>query len=235
MVRWSTSRHKSGLTDGATADMTSAAGLRDTAASRPQAQASDADPGVSYRERLIAGLAASIKEQGFRDTKIADIVRHARTSRRTFYAEFASKEECYVALLEALNEGLRDQIAAAVDPALPWQAQVRQAVVAYVDNVASEPALTLSWIREMPALGNISRELQRRAMDALADLLLRLANSEQFRRAGTVPMTRPLAIILLGGIRELTAAIVEDSGDIHDLTEVTVEAATALLRPRPPL
>jgi hypothetical protein len=44
-------------------------------------------------------------------------------------------------------------------------------------------------------------------------------------------MTRPLAIILLGGIRELSAAILEDSGDIHDLTEVAIQAATALLRP----
>jgi AcrR family transcriptional regulator len=191
------------------------------------------DPATPFRERLIEGLAASIKERGFRDTKIADIVRHARTSRRTFYAEFATREECYIALLEMMNEALRDRIEAAVDPAAPWQAQVRQAVVAYVDNVASEPAVTLSWIRELPALGSISRQVQRRAMEELSDLLIRLANGEQFRRAGTVPMTRPLAMILLGGVRELTAAIVEDSGDIHDLTEVATEAATALLHPRP--
>jgi AcrR family transcriptional regulator len=191
------------------------------------------DSATSFRERLIEGLAASIKERGFRDTTIADIVRHARTSRRTFYAEFATREECYVALLEMMNVALRDRIEAAVDPTAPWEAQVRQSVVAYVDNVASEPAVTLSWIRELPALGSISRQIQRRAMEALTDLLIRLANGEQFQQAGTVPMTRPLAIILLGGIRELTAAIVEDSGDIHDLTEVAVEAATALLRPHP--
>ena len=47
-----------------------------------------------------------------------------------------------------------------------------------------------------------------------------------------MPVTRPLAIILLGGIRELTASTVEDSGDIRDLTEVVVQAATALLQPR---
>jgi AcrR family transcriptional regulator len=190
------------------------------------------EPGQPFRQRLIEGLAESIKEQGFRDSKIADIVRHARTSRRTFYAEFASKEECYVALLDLMNAELRDRIAAAVDPAAPWQEQVRQSVVAYVDSVESEPAVTLSWIRELPALGTVGRQVQRRALDALTDLLVELANSEQFRRAGTVPMTRPLALILLGGIRELTAVIVEDSGDIHDLTEVAVDAAIAMLRPR---
>jgi len=191
------------------------------------------EPAPSFRQRLIEGLAESIKERGFRDTKIADIVRHARTSRRTFYAEFASKEECYVALLDVMNAELRECIAAAVDPAAPWPDQVRAAVLAYVDSAASEPAVTLSWIREMPALGEVGRQVQRRAMDALTDLLMRLASNAQFRGGGAVPMTRPLALILLGGIRELTAVIVEDSGDIHDLTEVAVDAATALLRPRP--
>jgi AcrR family transcriptional regulator len=207
--------------------------LRDAAAPPPDVGAAGAGNGGSFRERLIGGLASSIRERGFRDTTIADIVRHARTSRRTFYAEFTSKEECYVALLDALNEALRAQIAAAVDPEASWERQVRQAVVAYVDNVASEPALSVSWIRELPALGTLGRQVQRRAMEVITDLLLQLDTNEGFRRAGTVPMTRPLATILLGGIRELSAAILEDSGDIHDLTEVAVQAATALLRPPP--
>ena len=207
--------------------------LRDAATPPRDLRANGAGDSFSFRERLIEGLATSIRERGFRDTTIADIVRHARTSRRTFYEEFASKEECYVALLEALNEALRIQIAAAVDPAAPWELQVRQAVVAYVDNVTSEPALSVSWIRELPALGTLGRQVQRRAMEALTDLLLQLDTNEGFRRAGTVPMTRPLAMILLGGIRELSATILEDSGDIHDLTEVAIQAATALLRPPP--
>lgn len=205
------------------------AGLRETAPLHGAAVTED----PSFRERLIQGMAESVRERGFRETTIADIVRHARTSRRTFYAEFASREECYAAMLERMNEALREQVAAAVDPAAPWQAQVRQAVLAYVDNSAAEPALTVSWIRELPALGTLGRQVQRHAMDALAGLLTELAGSAPFREAGTVPMTRPLAIILLGGIRELTAAIVEDDGDIHDLTEVAVAAATALLRPPP--
>jgi AcrR family transcriptional regulator len=188
---------------------------------------------TSFRERLILAMAESVRARGFRETTIADVVRHARTSRRTFYAEFASREECYAAMLERMNEALRGQIAAAVDPAAPWQAQVRQAVLAYVDNSACEPELTVSWIRELPALGMLGRQVQRHAMDALAVQLIELAGSARFREAGTVPMTYPLAIILLGGIRELTAAIVEDDGDIHDLIEDAVAAATALLRPPP--
>jgi len=158
-------------------------------------------------------------------------VRHARTSRRTFYAEFTSKDECFVALLAATNERLRRRITQAVDPAAPWERQVRQAVEAYVESVASEPAITLSWIRELPALGMIGRQVQREAMDTLTGMLFLLADNDEFRRAGTRPVSRPLALILLGGLRELTATIVEDGGDIRDLTEAGIQAAASLLGP----
>jgi AcrR family transcriptional regulator len=52
--------------------------------------------GHPFRRRLLEGLAESITERGYRDTTIADIVRHARTSKRTFYQEFSSKEECFI-------------------------------------------------------------------------------------------------------------------------------------------
>ena len=63
------------------------------------------DPAFSaFRDRLIDGLAASIGERGYRDTTVADIVRHARTSKRTFYEQFASKEDCLIELLRRNNE-----------------------------------------------------------------------------------------------------------------------------------
>ena len=51
---------------------------------------------TSVAERLLDGLASSISERGYRETTVADIVRHARTSKRTFYEQFAGKEECLV-------------------------------------------------------------------------------------------------------------------------------------------
>lgn len=184
-----------------------------------------------FRQRLTEGLAASIRERGYRETTVADIVRHARTSRRTFYAEFPNKDECYLALLYATNQIMRRQIEAAVDPTAPWRQQVRQAVDAYVGAVASEPEIMLSWIRELPSLGALAHAVQREAMDSMTQMLLSLTDNEVFRRAGAGPFSPPAALLLLGGIRELTATIVEDGGDIHDLTEVATTAATAMLAP----
>ena len=187
--------------------------------------------GVSFRQRLVEGMAASVRERGYRETTVADIVRHARTSRRTFYAEFSSKDDCYIALLYATHAQMRRYIEATVDQTAPWQRQVRQAVEAYIEAAASEPAIMLSWIRELPALGTVARTVQREAIDLLTEMLLRLTDTEVFRAAGAGPLTRPLALLLLGGIRELTAMTLEDGGEIHQITEVVTAAATALLTP----
>src|SRR5689334_10140256 len=159
----------------------------------------------AFRDRLIDGLGESIGERGYRDTTVAHIVRHARTSKRTFYEQFASKEECLIELLRRNNENLIANITAAVDREADWQHQVRQASVAYVDHISSRPAITLAWIREAPALGLVARPLNRLAMEALTDMLVDLTDSPGFRRAQLTPISRPLALILLGGLRELTA------------------------------
>jgi AcrR family transcriptional regulator len=186
----------------------------------------------AFRDRLIDGLGASIGERGYRDTTVADIVRHARTSKRTFYERFASKEECLIELLRRNNEDLIANIQAAVDPEADWQQQIHQAAVAYVDHIGSRPAITLSWIREAPALGVVAQPLNRRAMEALTDMLVNLTDSPGFQRAGLAPISRPLALILLGGLRELTAMLVEDDRDVQAIVAPAIEAATAILGPR---
>jgi len=183
----------------------------------------------AFRDRLLDGLATSIGERGYRDTTVADIVRHARTSKRTFYEQFASKEECLIELLRRNNEDLIASIQAAVDPEADWLHQIDQAAQAYVDHIGSRPAVTLSWIREAPALGAVARPLNRRAMEALTDMLVGLTDSPGFRRAELTPISRPLALILLGGLRELTALFVEDERDVQGIVEPAVAAATAIL------
>lgn len=185
-----------------------------------------------FRLRLLEGLAASIGERGYRASTVADVVRHARTSKRTFYDQFASKAECFLELLRADIEKLGESIAAAVDPEADWHRQIRQAVEAYVGHMEARPAITLSLIRELPSLGDVARPVQRRGVQLLSNLLIDLSASPGFRRAELPPLTAPLAVILLGGLRELTALSVEDGRPVRDIVEPAVDASIALLGPR---
>jgi AcrR family transcriptional regulator len=189
----------------------------------------DAD---TFRRRLLDGLAASIAAEGYRNTTVADIVRRARTSRRTFYEHFSGKEACFVALLTDANAAMIRQISAAVDPSEPWQEQVRQAVRAWLAAAESEPALMVSWIRDVPSLGAPARRLQRDVMEAFVVMIQTRCDTEEWRAVGAGPVSRQVAVMLLGGLRELIATAVEDGGRIGDVTEVAVRASIALLDPR---
>ena len=186
-----------------------------------------------FRQRLLDGLAASIAERGYRASTVADIVRHARTSKRTFYDQFPSKEQCFLELLHADVGQLAEAIRDAVDPDADWQAQIRHAVQAYVDHIESRPALTLSWIRELPSLDAAARPFQRRGMQLLTSLLVNLSGSPGFAKVGVPPLTRPKAVILVGGLRELTALAVEDGRSVREVVEPAVDASVALLGYRP--
>ena len=187
---------------------------------------------AEFRRRLLEGMAAAVRDGGFRDSTVADVVRHARTSRRTFYEHFPSKQACYIALLQEANAAMVRRIAAAVDRRAPWDAQVRQAIEAWIAVAQSDLPLTMSWIRDLPSLGSDARHLQREALEAFVVLIQNLSDTSELRAAGVAPPSRQLAILLLGGLRELIATTVEDGGDIGDITEVAVRATQALFGPR---
>jgi len=179
----------------------------------------DCKPGTGpenqdFRERLLQGMAAAVRERGFRDATVADVVRHARTSRRTFYAYFPDKQACYIALLQEANA-----------------AMVRQAIEAWIAVAQSDLALTLSWIRDLPSLGADARHLQREWLEAFIVLVRELTDTPELRAAGVAPPSRQLMILMLGGLRELIATTVEDGGDIGGITDVAVRATQAMLGP----
>ena len=57
----------------------------------------------SQRARLVEGMIQAVAEKGYAAATVTDAVRAARVSRGTFYAQFASKEECF---LEAYKYGI---------------------------------------------------------------------------------------------------------------------------------
>src|ERR1700743_2502401 len=107
---------------------------------------------AAHRDRLIAAMATSIEEKGYRETTVADVVRIARTSRRSFYEHFVDRDACYLALFDAVNDALMAAVAAAINVEEPWERQIDKALGSYLDAVAAQPGLSQSFVRELPAL-----------------------------------------------------------------------------------
>ena len=94
--------------------------------------------GTEHRARLLEGMARAVAAKGYADTTIADIVREASVSRRTFYENFADKAECLTALYEAASGNAIAVLRAAIDPHSDWEAQVEQAMAAYFGVLVQE-------------------------------------------------------------------------------------------------
>jgi AcrR family transcriptional regulator len=95
----------------------------------------------NQRERLIAGLAEAIAENGYAGTTIAHITRHAAVSRRTFYEHFASKDECFVAAYDTVMAELRERVGQAFEEAADWPHAVKAGIGAMLRFLAAEPNL----------------------------------------------------------------------------------------------
>jgi AcrR family transcriptional regulator len=192
--------------------------------------ASDGGP-AGHRDRLIAALAVSIREKGYRDTTVADIVRLARTSRRNFYEHFDERDGCFLALFDATNQAMLEQIAAAVDADRTLDDQVDCAVDAYIANVSEQPALYASFVRELPALGGEGAKRGQVTLERFAEMLIGLVDAG--RRAQpdfTAPeLDMDTAIIIVGGLRELLVISLHQGRDTRELRASVGSTIKAIL------
>jgi AcrR family transcriptional regulator len=174
---------------------------------------------TSHRERLIAAMATSIMERGYRETTVADVVRIARTSRRSFYENFADRDACFLALFDATNDEMMRQIAQAVAPDEPLEDQVDAAVDAYIDNVSRQPALYASFVRELPGLGRAGADRGLATLERFAAMLVELVDSGRAVQPEIAarPLTMDTAIIIVGGLRELAVISLQRGRDVREL------------------
>lgn len=189
-----------------------------------------ASPSTStvHRSRLLEGMARAVAARGYADTTIADIVREASVSRRTFYENFADKAECLIALYEVASGNAITVLRNAIDPHSDWQAQVEQAMGAYFGVLERNPVLLRTLFVEMLGLGAPGLAARRRANQQLADLMLDVVNNRPGERLRKAPLQPMMAMAVVGGINEMVLQSIEQ-GRANDLQEL-VEPAAMLLR-----
>lgn len=175
-----------------------------------------------HRSRLLEGMAHAVAQKGYAETTIADIVREASVSRRTFYEHFATKAECLIALYGAASHNALQVLRDAIDPSHDWEEQVERALAAYLGCMAANPVLMRTLFVEILGLGPEGLAARRRVNQEIADYMLAVVN-------GAAPgrITPDLAMAVVGGIHELVLQAVED-GRVSELPALT-KSATALV------
>ncbi len=127
----------------------------------------------NQRERLIAGLAEAVAENGYAGTTIAHITRHAAVSRRTFYEHFNSKDECFVAAYDTVMTEFSERIEDAFQQESEWPQAVRAGLAAMLSFLAAEPNLARLSMVEALVAGPVVVERYDAAIRGLVPLISR--------------------------------------------------------------
>ena len=181
-----------------------------------------------HRSRLLEGMAHAVAAKGYADTTIADIVREAAVSRRTFYEHFSTKAGCLVALYEAASHNALKVLQGAIDPGHEWQTQIETALAAYLGAMAQSPLLMRTLFVEILGLGTPGLAARRRVNQEIAGFVLGVVNAKP--GGGAQPLSPGMATAIVGGINELVLEYIEQDriGQLGDLVGPASELVRAV-------
>jgi len=189
-----------------------------------------------HRMRLMEGMAAAVSEKGYAATTIADIVRHSRVSKRTFYEHFADREACLLACYADGSELALRAVAEAARAGDSWPLQVRAATRAYLAALQARPALTRTLLVEVLGAGPRALQLRRAVLRRFAKLLCDLVEAGRRDHPEVRELTPAMSIALVGGINELVLSTVEQGGTerLDELEETIAGLVHSVLQPTVP-
>lgn len=185
------------------------------------------------RDRLLLAMGESIIDQGLTNTVVADIVKRARVSRRTFYEEFSDRTECFLELCERTSAVAREVIDAAAEPELPWEEQTRRAVDAYFAFMSADGALTRSMLFEIYGLGERGMTAHRRVHHRFTDQLFQLAARARKKEPAMRPISYAMSSAAVAAIYELILMLGEDPAQItiDEARETAIQLILAVAAP----
>jgi AcrR family transcriptional regulator len=182
-------------------------------------------------------MAEVVAEKGYGPTTVADVVNRAGVSRRTFYEQFADKEDCFLATYGMGAELMLTRIRQAVEhlPEADWRARARAGVETYMAVLAEEPEF--AWATHIEILGAGAAALERRAVviGVFAQLWQGLHARARQDEPDRIPELPPeVFATLTGGLEELVRERLRTQGaqSLPDLAASVLAAALAILGDR---
>ena len=166
----------------------------------------------SARDRVIGGMLTAIEEKGYAAVTIADIVRLAKVSKRTFYESFGTKEACFCAAYVAVSAEMLKAIEAAATSD-DWTKRIDQSVRAYLELLESRRVLSRTFLLEIHAAGPMALRARRDVHGRFAELLREQVARARKEDRSIATLPPKLAVALVGGVNELVLVALENEGE----------------------
>ncbi len=187
---------------------------------------SRADVLGSQTGRLLLATASAVSELGYANTTVAEIIRRAGVSRKTFYEVFADREAAVLAVFTGVEHMLSRVTAATMTHEDPVQ-MIRGALRVFLDALAAQPEFTRMLIIEAPAAGPRIRQRRNQAVRDFAAAVTARVNEVRERHPGYAPTSPDLVVGALGGVLEVCAQHLSP-GEVRDLPALLPTLSTLM-------
>lgn len=187
-----------------------------------------ADRRDTQRLRLFRALAELTRQVGWNAVTATKLARRAGVSTKTFYEQFADKEQCLLELYEAMTARAVSSLASGSPSGSEWREQLRLTLERWFELLAAEPDFTHLYALD---IWNASPASRRLALQNTSTL------TAQLRQANVAARTEDAAVdrldetelqMLAGAVHRLVVlAAIEDR--IEQLPEVAPAATRTLL------
>jgi AcrR family transcriptional regulator len=119
---------------------------------------------LQQRLRLRVAMIEAIAANGYRETRVADVIARAGVSRKTFYENFDNKQDCLLSTFDAIAAQLARRIEQVFRETDGWPDGIEAAIAALFTSAIENPgALRLSLL-EIATVGPPGIERRERAM-----------------------------------------------------------------------
>ena len=181
------------------------------------------DVATTQRNRILTAFAEVLVERGYADTPVAAILQRAGVSRETFYQQFSSKQDCFVAALEETVGQLGAALIGGPAGGSPLE-RFDRLLGRYLAVLAADPATARLFLIETYAAG--PEAMRRRvAMQAqFADGIAAIFGARSARR-------RAICEALVGAVVSMVTArfVADDVAGLAAIRRPVVELAAATL------
>ena len=189
------------------------------------------------RQRLLRAAAAEFARRGYSGASSESISRRAGMSKATFYAHFANKEDCIIALFDRAAEVLTEAMAQAARDAGTENAagRMQAGTRAFLTSLAQHPEFAQTLLVEIIGAGPRAAQRRDQILQVFADVID--SENEAAARRGLSPrFASPHdAFAIVGAITELISRQVRlgQPKDVLELAPVIDRVISGMLTAGP--
>jgi AcrR family transcriptional regulator len=123
------------------------------------------------RARVLSSVVHLTMDEGYAELTDPQIAQFAGVSTEAFHKQFASKEECFLTVLDEFVRETNDAVRPALEEAASWEEGVCNAMGAFVEHLVSHQALLRLAFIDLFEVGPAMIGRMTRSVGALTDLL----------------------------------------------------------------